>query len=265
MAARVIDLSRLSEKQLCELGRHIGRNRHGAGKPEFRHEPADENLFVPLAKAIAKEECGIDRVEEKFRATKFRNFEHIRGSGYRGHLSYYLGFLFETAVQLSILRFSQENPELLTVLRERSGELSGGRHYSVDSRGSAVFHRPVDNGRTLQTIAEIDMVGELHEGCDVFPVIFEITLMNDRRKDFNIRRKSELIEEIYGRKPYFCVISPAYEEEVPGVTLQFSVDRGAWRDMRVPRNDGIRALASRLFDEEHAAKENGKQASSCGA
>jgi hypothetical protein len=265
MAARVIDISRMSEKQLSEISRRMRRNSHFRNSTAYRAEPVDERVFAPLADTIAKDGCRLDRIEENFRATKFRHFENIRGDGFRSHISYYLGFLFETAVQMSILRFSQENPELITVLRDTSGTLSGGRYFSVDSRGSAVFYRPADNGRAMQTIAEIDLVGEIREMGSVVPVIFEITLMNDHRKDFKIRRKSELLEELYGHKPYFCVVRPAYTDEVPGVSLQFSAERGVWRDMLTPRNDAIRALASRLLDEEHMERETGPQAASSGA
>jgi hypothetical protein len=265
MAARVIDISRMSEKQLAEISRRMRRDRNYKRSLAYRAEPVDTRVFAPLAEAIAKDGCELDRIEKNFRATKFRHFEDIRGDGYKSHISYYLGFLFETAVQMSILRFSQENPELMSVLRNTGGALSCGQQYSVDSRGSAVFFRPADNGRVMQSIAEIDLVGEIHEMGSVVPVIFEITLMNAHRKDFKNKRKSELLEEMYGRKPYFCVIRPAYNGEETGVSIEFSAERGVWRNMLTPRNDAIRALASRLLDEEHAARPDGRQAGAMGA
>jgi len=265
MGARAIDLSRMSEKQLDELSRRMRKHRHDAHRPAYRAEPVDETVFTPLAEAIAKDGCRLDQIENNFRSTKFRHFQSIRGDGFKSHISYYLGFLFETAVQMSILRFSQENPELMSVLRETSGVLEDGRRYSVDSRGSAVFYRPADNGRTMQTVAEIDLVGEIRENGAVVPVIFEITLMNGHRKDFKSKRKAELLGELYGRKPYFCVIRPAYNNEEPGASLQFSPERGIWRDLLLPRNDAIRALASRLLDEEHATNNADSRESAMGA
>lgn len=254
MAARVIDISRMSEKQLAEISRRMRKDRSFRRSLAYRTEAVDERVFTPLAEAIAKDGCELDMIEKNFRATKFRHFEEMRGDGFKSHISYYLGFIFETAVQMSILRFSQENPELVTVLRNTGGALESGCQYSVDSRGSAVFFRPADNGRALQTIAEIDLVGEIREMAGVVPVIFEITLMNGYRKDFKNKRKSELLEEIYGRKPYFCVVRPAYNGEEPGVSLEFNIERGIWRNILIPRNDAIRALASRLLDEEHSAR-----------
>jgi hypothetical protein len=265
MAARVIDISRMSEKQIAEMSRRMRRDKDFKRSLAYRAEAVDERVFAPLAEAIAKDGSRLDMIEKNFRATKFRHFENIRGDGFKSHISYYLGFLFETAVQMSILRFSQENPELLTVLRNTGGIMEHGQMFSVDSRGSAVFFRDADNGRAKQTIAEIDLVGEIHEMGGIVPVIFEITLMNGHRKDFKNKRKSELLEEMYGRKPYFCVVRPAYNEEETGVSIEFSAERGVWRNILTPRNDAIRALAARLLEQEHEAKENEKQAAGCGA
>ncbi|MCI0503335.1 hypothetical protein L0Y65_01335 [Candidatus Micrarchaeota archaeon] len=265
MAARLIDISRLSGKQLDELARTMKKHRHDDYKPAFRTEPADRMVFAPLAEAIARDGCRVEEIEKNFRATKFRNFERMRSGGEKSHLSYYLGFLFETAVQMSILRFSQENPELLSVLRNTSGELDGGRRFMTDSRGSAVFYKPTGSGRTTRMIAEIDLVGEIHDSGDTAPAIFEITLMNGCRKNFKSRRKGELLGELYGRKPYFCVIRPAYNDEKPGASIQFSRERGFWRDLLVPRNEAIREIALRLIEEEHMSKEAGLQAAASAA
>lgn len=253
MAPRLIDLSRLSEKQLNDLSRHMRKDKHGLKKPEYRPEPADVRVFIPLAKEIARKSCQLDRIEDNFKASKFRHFESIRGDGFRSHLSYYLGFLFETSVQMAVMDFSRENPELLTIMHDRCGMLGDGTIFSADSRGSAIFYKQADNGRTLQTYAEIDMVGELHENNGVVPVIFEATLMNGHHRDFKLKRKADLLEEIYGKRPYFCVVRPAYDGEETGAHIQLGNDRGVWRDILIPRNDALRSLAMRLLNEEHEA------------
>lgn len=254
MGARLIDISRMSERQLSEFSHHLRRKMREGYAPNYRPEPADRTVFAPLAEAIARDGLGIDEIEVNFRATKLRHFEAIRGGGLKGHMGYYLGFLFETAIQMSILKFAQENPGLMVVLRDTSGVFDDGRRFNVDSRGTATFYMPADNGRATRTIAEIDLVGEIHENGSIVPVIFEITLMNGHRKDFKSRRKTELLEELYGRRPYFCVVRPAYNSEEPGSSIHFSPERGVWRDLLIPRNDAIRALASRLLSEEHSAK-----------
>ncbi len=264
MGARMIDVSRLSERQLCEVSRRMGR-KGGHARLAYRPEPVDDSVFAPLCESIARDGCRLDAIEENFRASRLRRFDAMRHDGFRSHFSYYLGFLFETAIQMSILKFSQEIPESFRVVRDVSGELRGGARYEVDSRGSALFYRPADNGRSMKTLAEIDLVGEIRDGAAVIPVMFEITLMNGSRKDFKSRRKAALLEEIYGRKPYFCVIRPAYDDEEPGSHIRFRPERGVWRDILIPRNDSIRALASRLLEEERAPDQAQEAGAALGA
>lgn len=249
MAPRLIDLSRLNERQMDELCRRMKRDK-GAMKPRFRTEPADEDVFMPLSEGIARESRGIERIESYFKATKARKPGNDNEERSRDHYSYYLGFLFETSVQMAILDFARENPDVFSVLRDKCGVLESGAIYSADSRGNMVFFAQADGGRTLRTLAEIDLVGELHDISGTVPVIFEITLMNARHRDFKLKRKAELLEEIYGRKPYFCIVRPAYGGEEEGAHVRLGSERGVWREILVPRNDALRSLARRLLNEE---------------
>ncbi len=242
MAARMIDLSRLSQKQLDELAWQV---RHGKHKPRFREDAADRMVFAPLAESISGWKCPEAELECAFRSGM--NRRHWNGSRDSGAMSHYLGFLFETYVQLAMLKFAGENPGLISILRDSFGTVGDSCRYSADSCGTAVFTR--HHKGLLKPFAEIDTIAEISSGPWLVPAIFEITLMNGERKDFKARRKSRLVEEMYGRRPYFCIVRPAYRDEETGLRLKLDVKKGAYREILVEQNMDVRRLAERLARE----------------
>ncbi len=252
MAARVIDASRFDDRQYFDFVRDMKKPDNGRRwQPRFSRERIDEELFGPLAERIIRGGTKMEDAEKTFRSSVY-HFERARGSGLEVHFANYIGFLFETAIQLAILDFARDNPGVLSVLTNLSGELRSGYSYTINSRGSATFINP--RGASA---AEIDAIGEYRDGPGIVPVMFEITLMKWKRR-YNSRKKMKLVEGMRGCEPSFCIIRQAGREEMPGAYLRTHPGRGTWRDVLVPRNDALPPLADKLMREEHEARASGK-------
>ncbi len=162
------------------------------------------------------------------------------------------GFLMECYVKWSLSRYSEERPFLFTLNSSSEGTLSNGHRYFTGPGWNVTVINPAER-RGRRRITEIDAIGEYHDGTEILPIIFEIKsskCLDDSKLRLLtvLRKRIEVVQEMYDAEPYVCVVRPVWEGESPGFRKESHPGIKDLRYMLMPPAPHFREIA-RMLEE----------------
>ncbi len=204
----------------------------------------DRHLFLPLTDFLAN---------DRYKPKEFLRWVLRNRLPFHSRIldeDYAAGFLMEWYVKWSLFRFSADRQYLFTLNSSSNGILGNGTIYRTGPGWNVSFIRP-DEPPGRRAITEIDIIGEYHEGDVMKPIIFEIKSSkcldeNKIRLLSAIRRRIELVSEIYHTEPYVCVVRPVWIGEDPGFRTEDYPGISELRYVLTPPAPHLRELAKLL-------------------